>query len=141
MTNLKFRTFPSTFNNLVDDLFTDIPVAYRNGQSNPVPVNILETGNGYTLDVFAPGFEKSDFKISLEKQLLTVSAERKAEEEDKTAKQIRKEFNVKSFKRSFTLDDKFDSDGNQAKYVNGVLTLNLPRKVEVKSTSKEISIQ
>jgi HSP20 family protein len=56
-------------------------------------------------------------------------------------KEIRREYSYRSFKRSFTLDEKIDAAGIDAKYVNGVLTLNLPKKEEVKSASKDINIQ
>ena len=89
----------------------------------------------------APGFEKNDFNVNLEKNILTVSAERKSEAENKDEKQIRKEYSYRSFKRSFTIDEKVDSEKIEAKYVNGVLTLNLPRKEEVKASAKEISVK
>ena len=60
---------------------------------------------------------------------------------NETEKEIRKEYSYRSFKRSFTLDEKIDGNAIEAKYVNGVLTLNLPRKEEVKTASKDISIQ
>lgn len=144
MTQVKFnrRPFASGFNTIVDDLFTDFPVLFKEHQAKgQTPVNIIERENGYELQVFAPGFEKSDFNVKLDQQLLTISAERKMEEKEMKDKMVRREFNISSFKRTFTLDDKFNSDGIEAKYVNGVLTLNLPRKEEEKAASKEISIQ
>lgn len=145
MTHVKFnrRPFEGTFNNLVDDLFAEFPVLYKNEQNwkATVPVNIKETDKNYSIDIVAPGFEKTDFKISLEQQLLTISAEKKNEVKEENEKQIRKEYSYRSFKRSFTLDEKTDGTKIDAKYVNGVLTLNLPKKEEVKPVVKEISIQ
>ena len=108
---------------------------------NFVPVNIRESKEAYQLEVVAPGFEKNDFNINLEKSILTISAEKKNEVKEESEKQIRKEYHYRSFKRSFTLDEKIDAEKIEAKYVNGVLTLNLPRKVEVKASTKEISVQ
>jgi len=54
---------------------------------------------------------------------------------------IRKEFSYKSFKRSFTVDEKIDAANITARYENGILKLELPKKEEVKSGSKEITIQ
>lgn len=145
MTQVKFnrRPFEGTFNNLVDDLFAEFPVLYKNEQNwkSTAPVNIKETDKNYSIDIVAPGFEKTDFKVSLEQQLLTISAEKKNEVKEENEKQIRKEYSFRSFKRSFTLDDKTDSTKIDAKYVNGVLTLNLPKKEEVKPVVKEINIQ
>jgi HSP20 family protein len=146
MAHVKFvrSPFEKSFNNLIDDLFAELPVISKNNgnQWNGfVPVNIQETDNSYSIEVVAPGFEKTDFKVNVEQDTLTISAERKTEEKQENTKQIRKEYNYRSFKRSFTLDEKIDANGIEAKYVNGVLTLNLPKKVEVKTPAQEIAIQ
>ena len=152
MTLVKFnqRPFEGNFNNLVDDLFANFPVLSKNEGSQLwkgfVPVNIKETDKNYNLEIVAPGFEKSDFKISLDQQILTVSAEKQNEvkagsDSNRNEKQIRSEYHYRSFKRSFTLNEKTDGAAIDAKYVNGVLTLNLPKKEEVKPSVQEISIQ
>jgi HSP20 family protein len=146
MTHVKFnrRPFESSFNNLLDGFFTDLPVLYKNEAS--APVNIRETEKDYVLEVVAPGFDKADFKVNVDQNILTISAEKKNEPNNEAGKhpvekQIRKEYSYRSFKRSFTLDEKIDAASIDAKYVNGVLTLNLPRKAEVKASAKEITIQ
>ena len=146
MSIVKFRQYPAkSFNNLMDDFFPQLPSLFLNeptanfGQA--VPVNIKQNENGYVLDVIAPGFDKENFKIHLEKNLLTVSAERQAEEENKNEKDIRKEYKYQSFKRSFTIDEKIDTEKIEAKYENGILRLNLENKEEVKKPAKEITIQ
>jgi HSP20 family protein len=147
MTLVKFnpRPFEGNFNNLVDDLFTNFPVFSKNEGSQLwkgfVPVNIKETDKNYNIEIVAPGFEKSDFNISLDQQILTVSADKQNEVKAENEKQIRNEYSYRSFKRSFTLNDKTDGTGIDAKYVNGVLTLNLPKKEEVKPSVQQISIQ
>jgi HSP20 family protein len=60
---------------------------------------------------------------------------------DEKGKQVRREYSFRSFKRSFTLDETTDVNKIDAKYVNGVLTLNLPRKEEVKTPVQQITIQ
>lgn len=149
MTQSKFhnRNFDRSFDNMVDELFNGIPVVLNDGynfltKQGYVPVNIKENANGYTLDVVAPGFEKTDFKVNIDNNVLTVSAEKKSEENKDGfgEKQIRKEYSYRSFKRSFTIDDKIDATAVDASYVNGVLRLNLPKKAEVKEASKDIKI-
>jgi HSP20 family protein len=146
MTHVKFshRPFEKSFNNLMDDLFSELPVLYKNGinQLNGfAPVNIKEKEKGYQVEVVAPGFEKNDFKVNIEQDTLTISAEKKEEAKNENEKQIRKEYSYRSFKRSFTIDEKIDASGIEAKYVNGVLTLNLPKKEQVKTSAQEITIQ
>lgn len=146
MTYVKFnpKPFETSFNNLFEDLLSEFPVLYKNGENQNwkgfAPVNIKETENSYSVEVIAPGFEKDDFKVSLEQNMLTVSAEKKNETATESEKHIRKEYKYRSFKRSFTIDEKVNAEGIEAKYINGVLTLNLPKKEEVKATTKEITI-
>jgi HSP20 family protein len=149
MTNVKFNSkpFEGTFNNLVDNLFSELPSLFKNEFNNGerkgfIPVNVKETDKSYLLEVIAPGFEKSDFKVNLDQSLLTISAEKKEEVKDaQLEKQIRREYNYRSFKRSFTLDEKIDATNIEASYINGVLTLNLPKKEVVKASATEIVIK
>jgi HSP20 family protein len=145
MTIVKFNNKPNNGFNLLDNFFNDFPTLFKDdlasNSKNLAPVNIKETKDAYELEVVAPGFEKNDFNINLEKNILTISAEKKSEAKKEDEKQIRSEYSYRSFKRSFTLDEKIDSESVEAKYVNGVLTLNLPRKAEVKASAKEISVK
>lgn len=144
MTVVKFNNRPANGFNLLDNFFNELP--FFKDDFGPkaqgfIPVNVKETKEAYQLEVVAPGFEKNDFNINLEKNILTVSAEKKTESENKDEKQIRNEYSYHSFKRSFTVDEKVDAEKIEAKYVNGVLTLNLPRKEEVKASAKEILVK
>src|SRR5688572_18818373 len=80
MTYVKINSKPATksFNNLMDDLFAGMPSIIRDDLVSPplnlqVPVNIKEREKDFVLDIVAPGFEKNDFRIQLEKNELTVS--------------------------------------------------------------------
>lgn len=148
MTNVKFnrKPFEGTFNNLFDDLFTELPALFKTEFNNSdkkgfVPVNVKETDKSYQLEVVAPGFEKTDFKVNLEQNLLTISAEKKNDQIKENEKQIRREYSYRSFKRYFTLDEKTDATNIEASYINGVLTLNLPKKEVVKASATEIVIK
>ena len=148
MTNAKFnrRPFEGTFNNLADDLFFELPLLIKNEFNNSnrktfIPVNVKETEKSYQLEVVAPGFEKTDFMINLDQGLLTISVEKKEEVKEENEKQIRREYSFRSFKRSFTLDEKVDATNIDASYINGVLTLNLPKKETVKASATKIVIR
>ena len=146
MTLVRFNNRPATraFNNLMDDFFTGMPSFIGNEGTNgprPAPVNITETEHEFLLELVAPGLQKEDFKISLDQNTLTLSAEKKEETVKEGEKQIRREYRFQSFKRSFTLDEKIDAGRIVAKYLNGVLTVNLPKPESVKSITKEITIE
>ena len=142
MTLVKFNNRPvnRVFNSVFDELLNQFPNNWKDDSLHFPPVNIHETKEGYHLEVNAPGRSKEDFKINLENGLLTISFEKKEETENKEYKTIRKEFSYRSFKRSFSLDDKINAVGIQAKYDNGVLKLYLPKKDEVIVTPQQISI-
>jgi HSP20 family protein len=126
----------------VDEFFQGFPAGLGRDESFGFPpVNIHETSDAFHLELSAPGRSKEDFKLALDNGLLTISFEKKEENKTEEYKTIRKEFSFKSFKRSFNLDDKIDSNGIQAKYENGVLKLYLPKKEQVKESTKQITIQ
>lgn len=131
------------FGHLFDELFNQFPATWGKdnytGFSN-VPVNIHETKDAYHLELNAPGRNKEDFKVNLDNGLLTISFEKAEETENKEYKTIRKEFSYRSFKRSFTLDEKINAAGIQAKYENGVLKLYLPKKEELTVAPQNIAI-
>jgi HSP20 family protein len=126
----------------VDEFFQGFPAGLGRDESFGFPpVNIHETSDAFHLELSAPGRSKEDFKLALDNGLLTISFEKMEENKTEEYKTIRKEFSFKSFKRSFNLDDKIDSNGIQAKYENGVLKLYLPKKEQVKESTKQITIQ
>ena len=147
MTSAKFDRRPfQGFNHLVDDLFTDLPVFIKNefnslGKKDSAPVNVKENDNSYLIEVAAPGFEKADFKINLDQQILTISAEKKNQVTEEGEKTIRREFSFESFSRSFNLGEEINPDTIEAKYENGVLKVYLPKKPVVKESAKQINVQ
>lgn len=141
MTLVKLNNRPiQGLSGIFNEFLNEFPVL-NTENSNSVPVNVAETPDAYHLELNAPGRNKEDFKVSFENNLLTISFERKEEVKNENVKSIRREFAFKSFKRSFTLDDKVDADNIQAKYENGLLKFHLPKKEQAKEVKKQISIQ
>ena len=133
-----------SFDGLINQFLNDFPSAtgktIREEFLGFPPVNIDEKPNSYQLQLAVPGYEKTDFTVKLEADLLTISAGKTAETKDETVKSIRKEFSNKSFKRSFTLDEKIDGANIVAKYENGILHVEIPKKELEKTAAKEIAI-
>jgi HSP20 family protein len=134
-----------TFDGLMNELFNELPVTFGKSIREDVlqfpPANIVEKADLYRIELAAPGMEKADFNVKLDAKVLTISAEKKTEAATENEKLIRREFGYKSFKRSFTLDEKIDAANITARYENGILTLELPKKEEIKAGAKEITIQ
>lgn len=145
MTLVKFNQTPRTFNRFIDDFWNDVPGLFGKTFSPEVtgnaPVNITENKDSYLLEFSVPGRKKEDFNVSIDKNLLTVSFEKKEEKEEETNKRIRREYSFESFKRSFTLDERIDAEKISAKYENGILSLELPKKEEVKQSPKQVEIK
>ncbi|HCF64507.1 MAG TPA: hypothetical protein DEU93_10440 [Chitinophagaceae bacterium] len=139
------RPLSRTFEGFMNDFFNDFPVAvsktFREDVMSFPPINITEKENAYQIELAAPGYDKADFKISMEGNVLNISSEKKDEQKEETDKSIRREFSYKAFKRSFTLDEKIDVEKIDARYENGVLKLELPKKQATQATAKEINIQ
>lgn len=136
--------FSKTCEGLMNEIFNELPSTLSKTVREDVlhfpPVNITEHDAGYVLELSAPGFEKPDFKINLDGNMLTISAEKKEEKQEDPGKQIRREFSHKAFKRSFTIDEKIDEEKINARYENGILKLDLPKKEIAKPEAKQIVI-
>ena len=145
MTNVKMNyPLSKSLNGFVNEFFNEFPTAVgktvREDLLNNPPVNIEETPDDYLVSILAPGYQKSDFKVSLDNHLLTISSEKREEEIAEGNKLIRKEFSQRSFKRSFTINEKIESESITAKYDNGILYLTLPKRETAKAFSKDIEI-
>jgi HSP20 family protein len=104
-------------------------------------VNIAETENEFHIELAVPGLKKDDFKISLDKNVLSVSAEKKTENVDESKKYSKREYSYNSFVRSFTLPETADYAKIDAEYTDGVLNLNVAKKEEAKIQSREIAVK
>jgi len=105
-------------------------------------VNIKENDDEFDVEMAAPGMVKEDFKIELNNSLLTISSEKQAENQSREGKNItRREFSYQSFSRSFALPAIVETDRITAKYENGILKINIPKKDEAKPKPlKQISV-
>ncbi len=135
------RSFDGMMKELFNEFPTTVAKTFREEVLNFPPVNIVEKTASYQVELSAPGFEKADFAIKLEGNLLNISTEKKEEKNEETDKMIRREFTYKGFKRSFTIDEKIDVENISAKYENGILKLELPKKEVLKIGAKDINIQ
>jgi HSP20 family protein len=129
----------SFFNN---DLY-DWPSRHYSDTNTTLPaVNIKENTDAFEVEMATPGMAKDDFKIELNNDLLTISSEKKNESEIKEGETYtRREYSYQSFSRSFNLPKTVDAEKISAKYENGILSITIPKKEEVKPKPvKQISI-
>lgn len=103
------------------------------------PVDIQETADGYRLQAELPGLTKEDINITLENNVLRLSGERKFERDAKKENFQRIERTYGAFTRAFALPQQVNSEGVQAAFENGVLTINVPKAEQAKPRKIEIS--
>ena len=141
-----FGTMPQTFGGLLEGFLENgLPhVKTDFWYTSVAPVNIQETESAYELHVVAPGLSKEDFSISLDKNILTIAYDKKEEnqeqKEEKEIKWLKNEYHFRSFKRSFTLNDKVNTEGINAKYTDGILYVTLPKKEVAETKAQTINV-
>ena len=106
-------------------------------------VNIRENKNDYQIEMAIPGMKKEDFNIDVDGNVMTIWCEKESESEDEKESVgfSRREYNYSSFSRSFTLPQNANADKVAAKYTDGMLTLNIPKKSDTEKNGKKIKVQ
>ncbi|NCA77445.1 MAG: Hsp20/alpha crystallin family protein [Alphaproteobacteria bacterium] len=140
MTLIKWQ-HRNPLSDMVSNLFdNDLGDFFGKRFSDPA-ANIIEKADAFQLDLAAPGMKKDDFRINLENNILTISAEFEDEKREEGKNYSRKEFYYGSFSRAFTLPKTIDLDKIKAEYESGILSITLPKKEEAKmEMKKEIRI-
>ena len=112
----------------------------RNSVVSAFRTDVVDTGDAYKLDAELPGFNKDDIKIDVENDVLTISAERKLENDENKHNFVKRERFYGSYSRSFDVSG-IEVDRIEAAYNDGVLTLTMPKKVETAPASRRLEIK
>ncbi|WP_432710900.1 Hsp20/alpha crystallin family protein [Pedobacter sp.] len=128
------------FNDIFDSMFQDSFMSDRLMSKVPA-VNISETVDHYHIEMAAPGLNKDDFKIKLDRNLLTVSVEQQKQNVETNKQYSKREFSYSSFVRSFALPDTADDSGIEATYKDGILNIAVAKKEEAKQVVRQIEIK
>ncbi len=140
MTLIKWQ-HRNPLSDMVNNLFdNDLGDFFGKRFSDPA-ANIIESNDAFMLDLAAPGMAKDDFKINLENNILSISAEFEDQKREEGKNYTRKEFYYGSFSRAFTLPKTIDLESIKADYEDGILKITLPKKQDAKvDIKKEIKI-
>ncbi len=103
--------------------------------------DLSETDNAYELQIDLPGVKKDDISVDYSDNVLTISAERKDEREDKRKGYYLSERSYGAYQRSFRVPESVDHDNIKANFNEGVLTVTLPKTEEAQKTSRRIDVQ
>ena len=139
---------PSIFGeSLFDDWFDDIDRQmqhmdrrlYGRNAKREMKTDVREKEDGYEIDMDLPGFKKDQVELTLENGYLTVTANKgfDKDEKDKQGRMIRQERYAGSMQRSFYVGDNMTEEDVKARFEDGVLHLNLPKKDAKKVSEKK----
>ncbi len=123
------NAFDNIFNEIMNTSFNELSKNHL--VSNKPAVNVIEATDHFKIELSAPGLSKEDFKIDIEKDILTIEANKTIEAVE-GQKVIKREFNFNKFKRTFRLPETIDTKSIEANFVNGILNLTLAKKEEAK---------
>jgi HSP20 family protein len=128
------------FNDVFESVFND--TFFNDRMVTRVPaVNISETENNYHVELAAPGLKKDDFKLNLERNVLTISVEQTADNQDNQKSYSKREYSYSSFVRSFTLPESADDSQIDATYTDGILRIDIAKREEAKTVRRQIEIK
>ncbi|MDB5008636.1 MAG: Hsp20/alpha crystallin family protein [Mucilaginibacter sp.] len=128
------------FNDIFETFFNDSFLSDRMVTRVPA-ANISETPEQFHIELAAPGLKKDDFKLQLDRNVLSISVEQQSENTDNQKNYNKREYSYNSFVRSFTLPESADDNSVEAEYTDGVLKINIAKKEEAKSVRRQIEIK
>jgi HSP20 family protein len=131
--------FPDLFHRIMNDDFENV---FGKKNCGCVPAaNVIEKESSFEIEFAVPGMKREDFKINVENNILSVTAEKEEKKEENEKNFTRKEFAYGAFTRSFELPKTVDVEKIIAGYDNGILRVELPKKEEAKTQlTREIKI-
>jgi len=128
------------FNDIFESFFNDSFISDRMVTRVPA-ANISETSDHFHVELAAPGLKKEDFKLNLDKNMLSISVEQRSENNDDQKNYSKREYSYSSFVRSFTLPETADDNSIEAEYTDGILKINIAKKEEAKSVRRQIEVK
>jgi HSP20 family protein len=131
---------PSNFMNAFDSFFNDQAGKFERNVFFTPRTDVVEMEKNFTVNITLPGLKKDEIKIDVDGDTLTVSGERKLNNESKEETYHLVESFYGKFSRSFNLPENVDKQNIAAELVDGILSLTIP-KVEVKESKTTIAIK
>lgn len=137
---LRDSLFPTEFNSLIDTLFNDNVSKFERNVFFKPRVDLKETEKEFQIQITLPGLKKEEINLDVDGDVLSISGERKLNNEKKEEKYHLVESYYGKFSRSFTLPENVDTTNIDAQLTDGILHVTLP-KTEVKQNKTTIAIK
>ena len=121
---------------LLGEMFRD--PFFTEGESKLMKTDIKEKKDKYLIDIDLPGYEKEGIKVEIQDGYLTVHAKvDKKEDDSEKGKYVRKERYTGECSRSFYVGDNVKEEDIKAKFTNGTLRLEIPKKEDKKELEEK----
>ncbi|KAK9819962.1 hypothetical protein WJX72_004492 [[Myrmecia] bisecta] len=119
---------------------TDATRRDARGRLRLIPLDVKEYNDHFEIKADIPGVGRDHIKLLIDGDVLTLDVERPPEKEEKDVKWHRMERQVDFARRSIRLPDNADLSKIKATYVNGVLTVEIP-KIDQKGRQRQINVE
>lgn len=128
------------FNDVFESIFND--TFFNDRLTSRVPAaNISESEAHFHVELAAPGLKKEDFKLNLDRNVLTVSVQQNNETGDTLKNYSKREYSYSSWVRSFTLPESANAENIEAVYTDGVLKIDIAKREEARAVRRQIEIK
>ena len=136
---MSYKPFGTTLSPVLNSFMEDFfDIGLSDNFKKPA-VDIMENDKSYDFEIELPGFSEDEIDVRIEKNILTVKAEKKIKEEEKKKDKHLISERVEKYYRSFMLPENADEEKIEAKFDNGILALEIlkkekkePKKVEIR---------
>lgn len=129
------RKFNATWPDYLEDYFgkdSSDNVWFPKAALNNPAVNIIEAKDEFFIELAVPGFDKEDFKIDLQNNVLTIGTKKEHSLKDSDKRYSKREFVFGPFEKTFVLPKSIDGEKIEASYKNGILEISIPKREEAK---------
>lgn len=130
-------------NSLFDDFFSENALRSWEGQPgiNFPAIDVIENEKDFKVKAEIAGYDPQEIDVSVADGYLTVSGERKEEDEEKEDNYLRREMSYGSFQRTVSLPETADCDNAEASFKNGIVTIEVPKKAEAIKKARKLAIK
>lgn len=128
------------FNDVFDSIFNDTFFTERLTSTVPA-ANISETEDHFHVELAAPGLKKEDIKLNLDRNVLNISVEQRAGDNDVQKNYSKREYSYSNWVRSFTLPESANAENIEAVYTDGILKIDIAKREEAKAIRRQIEIK
>ena len=137
-----FLTLHRDVNRLFEDMFRGFGLPMTGFATGTSPrIDVSETDQALVITAELPGVEQNDLDVQLSDTALTIKGEKKVERDEKSAGLHMRERSYGAFTRTIPLPVEIEQDKVDAKFVNGVLTITLPKSPEATSRTRSVEIK